>query len=281
MDFTLTTYRHLLHALQQQGFSFQPFGAFLEKPAPRMVILRHDVDRKPGNALRTAQVEHEMSIAGSYYFRAVPQSFSEPVIRQIAALGHEIGYHYENLATCHGDFEQAITDFEKNLEHLRTIAPVTTICMHGSPLSKWDSRLLWEKYDYRDFGIIGEPYYDIDFSKVLYLTDTGRRWNGERVSVRDKVGRRGEGVTERPGDREIKKLNDIYKFHSTFDIIRAIESKELPDQIMITVHPQRWDGRPFPWIRELVWQNAKNVVKRMYVAGRRHGDTERNGEEGT
>ena len=34
---------------------------------------------------------------------------------------------------------------------------------------------LWEKYDYRDFGIIGEPYFDINFEEVLYLTDTGQK----------------------------------------------------------------------------------------------------------
>jgi hypothetical protein len=36
-------------------------------------------------------------------------------------------------------------------------------------------------------GIIGEPYFDVDFSKMLYLTDTGRRWDGGIVSVRDKA----------------------------------------------------------------------------------------------
>jgi len=81
----------------------------------------------------------------------------------------------------------AIRDFEWNLEKLRKFYPVKTICMHGSPLSKYDNRKLWEKYDYRDYGIIDEPYFDIDFNVVFYLTDTGRRWDGDSVSVRDKV----------------------------------------------------------------------------------------------
>jgi len=59
--------------------------------------------------------------------------------------------------------------------------------MHGSPMSRWDSRLLWKYYDYKDFGITGEPYFDVDFDKVMYLTDTGRRWDGDFVSVRDKA----------------------------------------------------------------------------------------------
>src|SRR5690606_26928848 len=130
---------------------------------------------------------------------------------------------------------------------------------------------LWKYYYYRDFGIVGEPYFDIDFEKVLYLTDTGRRWDG--VAVRDKVtgreGQRDEGTkgrrdeeTEGRRDEETEGLRDRNRFHSTFDIIAAVKENKLPEQIMLTVHPQRWDDRVFPWIRELVWQNVKNIVKR-------------------
>jgi hypothetical protein len=35
--------------------------------------------------------------------------------------------------------------------------------------------------------------------------------------------------------------------------------------MMITVHPQRWHDRPLPWVRELVWRNVKNTVKRAGV----------------
>jgi hypothetical protein len=50
---------------------------------------------------------------------------------------------------------------------------------------------------------------------------------------------------------------------STFDIIHAAESAALPDKIMITVHSQRWDNRPLPWVKELAWQNIKNAGKRF------------------
>ena len=122
--------------------------------------------------------------------------------------------------------------------------------MHGSPLSKYDNRILWESYNYRDYGITGEPYFDMDFNKILYLTDTGRRWDNESVSIRDKI-------------------NITYTFqsgsHSTFDIIKAASENLLPPQIMITIHPQRWDNRLWPWIWEFVWQNIKNVGKRVVV----------------
>ena len=250
MDFTIKIYQAFLNTLQIQGFSFQTFQQFIEEPKSKTIILRHDVDKLPENSLRFAQIQHELGIRGSYYFRIVPQSFDLKIIEEIAKLGHEIGYHYECLTTTNGNIEEGIKDFEKNLKALRKLAPVSTICMHGSPLSKYDNKLLWKYYNYRDFGIIGEPYFDIDFSEVLYLTDTGRRWNGDNVSIRDKV--------------QSSKFK-VQSFKKTFDIIRAAEKRELPDKIMFTFHPQRWTDRPVLWAKELVFQNVKNVVKYILV----------------
>lgn len=79
----------------------------------------------------------------SYYLRAVPESWNEEVIKDIYSLGHEVGYHYESLTTCKGDMAAAHKDFEMNLKKLRDLVPVQTICMHGSPKSLYDSKLLW------------------------------------------------------------------------------------------------------------------------------------------
>ncbi len=54
-------------------------------------------------------------------------------------------------------------------------------------MSRINNLDLWKEHDYRDVGIIGEPYQDVDFSKVFYLTDTGRKWNHAGVSIRDRV----------------------------------------------------------------------------------------------
>ena len=55
------------------------------------------------------------------------------------------------------------------------------------------------------------------------------------------------------------------RFHSAFDVIAAIEAGRFPDKVMMTVHPSRWDERTWPWVRGLVAQNVKNVVKRILV----------------
>jgi len=56
------------------------------------------------------------------------------------SLGHEAGYHYESLVKAGGDFSEAIKMFEVELNRLKQIADIKTICAHGSPFSRWDSK---------------------------------------------------------------------------------------------------------------------------------------------
>lgn len=247
MDFTIKIYKDLLRALKSKSYQFQTYAEFLKEPANKSIVLRHDVDLLPLNSLRFAQIQNEMGIKGTYYFRAVPESWDEEIINKISSLGHEIGYHYENLTTCKGDLEKGIVDFKKNLSALRKLAPVTTICMHGSPMSKYDSKDLWSTYNYKELDIIGEPYFDTDFKQVFYITDTGRKWDGDKVSVRDKVS---SGFN--------------LSFHTTEQIIEVAKSNKLPNQIMFTFHPQRWNDNVLMWTKELVLQRTKNVIKKYF-----------------
>lgn len=256
MDFTLKKYTELLQSLKKADYVFVTFEDYCKGSGnDNFVILRHDVDLKAENSLATARIESSLGIRTSYYFRVVKQSNKPEIIKEIASLGHEIGYHYEDMAICEGDTEKAIDHFKKQLEYFRQFYPVKTICMHGSPRSKYDGKDLWKKYDYRDFGIIGEPYFDVDFSKLFYLTDTGRCWDGFNVSVRDKI----------PVHQD-RWISNGWVYHSTDDVICAIENKKLPKQIMVTTHPQRWTDNRFQWTKELLVQKAKNVVKQVIVS---------------
>lgn len=248
-DFTLLMYTDLCQSFEKQGYKFITFSDFCaNNDYEKFVIMRHDVDRSSKRAKQMARLENEMNFRSSYYFRFRNGHCDENIIKEIAALGHEIGYHYEDLSLAKGDYNQAIAAFRNNLNRLRDIYPVKTICMHGNPLSKWDNREIWQNYCYQDFDIIGEPYFELDFNKVLYLTDTGRRWDGEKVSIRDKVASKYQ-----------------YKFRTTFDIIKELSDDNFPDKLMINIHPQRWIDKPLPWLKEIVWQNAKNVIKHIIV----------------
>lgn len=248
MDFTIKKYQQLLGALKgNHRFS-----------------LRHDVDLRPEYSLRIAQVEAQVGLTATYYFRTVPESYDEEIIKQIVSLGHRAGYHYESLTTCNGDIEAAYEDFCRNLEKLRKVVPITTACAHGSPRSAWNSQHIWEtsrrrdvetsrQYDIHSLGIEYEPMLDTDFSTTLYLTDTGRRWDGYKVSVRDKVPQ-----YQKQWDKE------GLVFHSTDDIINALNDIHHPihkKELLINTHPQRWMPFGRKWMVEACGQRIKNIAK--------------------
>lgn len=249
MDFTLEKYRILLLSLTRCNDLF----------------LRHDVDVSTRNALTMARVESKMGIYTTYYFRT--KHFTSPShlsdIRTIITLGHRIGYHYEDLAIAKGNMEMAYKSFIQNLETLRKLAPVTTACSHGSPISSWNSQLLWGtsghlSYDIHALGIEYEPMLDTDFSKTLYLTDTGRRWDGYKVSVRDKVPKY-QGQWLREG----------LVFHSTDDIVKALNDISHPiknKSLLINIHPERWTTWGTVWIKEVCLQWLKNSIKGLIVS---------------
>lgn len=246
MDFTIDKYRELLNTLKQHN-NFK---------------IRHDVDLRPGFSLRVAKVEAEMGLHATYYFRTVPESYDENIIQQIVSMGHTAGYHYECLTTCRGNMDDAYKDFCHNLEKLRKLVPIQTACAHGSPKSKWNSQDIWNQHDIHALGIEYEPMMDTDFSKTLYLTDTGRRWDGYRVSVRDKVPRYQE-----------EWIKEGLVFHSTDDIIHAINNIEHPihqKELLINTHPQRWMPFGGGWVKEAVLQNSKNIAKRILVNLNQH-----------
>lgn len=247
-DFTVDKLRHLLESFKGSGYIITSFEEYLKSPKEKVLILRHDVDKLPLNSLATAKMQAELGVKGTYYFRVTSGSYQPKIIKEIVKLGHEIGYHYEDLTITKGNVEKAYAHFKEWLAKFRTFYPVKTICMHGSPMTKWDNKDLWKQYNYKELEIVGEPYFDIDFEKMLYITDTGRRWDGDKVSVRDKV-----------------KSQLTHSFKKTEDIINSIELGEISGPVMLTLHPQRWNNNSFAWWKELVLQNVKNVVKRIIV----------------
>lgn len=296
MDFTINALKDLFMVLRDSGFSFLTVESFAGNMFPaseRTAILRHDIDRLPFNALACAQMESLLDIQGTYYFRITRGSYNSKIIREISSMGHEIGYHYEDLSLVakknKPSFEQdgssyqkllagkAYESFTKNLERLRELVPVKTACMHGSPLSRWDSRQIWRYFDYKELGIVCEPYFDIILRDIHYLTDTGRRWNGSTVSVRDRVYHRDmeyySDWVRKPVDGSAMAAGEAgnagrpkYSFKTTGDIIRAVRENSFPDRVLITCHPQRWSLNAFQWFGELTGQKIKNGAK-YFIAG--------------
>jgi len=250
-DFTHKVYKRFLKTLIKRGFQFITVEEYFSKKYDDnkpFIMMRHDVDRRPNSSLEMAKIEYELEVKATYYFRTIPQTLKPKIIKEIALLGHEIAYHYESLAETNGDYEKAIEDFEMNLEKLNELYLIKNIAMHGRPTSKWDSRLLWEKYDYKKYGILSEPYFDIDFNQVLYITDAGRAWNNDRINLRDRV------------DTEFKFL-----FEHTEDIINQLNEEKLPTMMMVNIHPEHWAKNKLEWYKILIVRKVKNSVKKIIL----------------
>lgn len=250
MDFTIDKYRELLLALQGSGYELMRYDEFCGgKRVEKMIVMRHDVDRSVKRARRLARVENEMGVKASYYFR---EKFIGDDVVCIVSLGHEVGYHYEELVTEKGDVERAYVRFMRNVCALRELVDVKTITMHGSPISRFDSKDIWRVYDYKKLGLIGESQIDVDWNEIFYLTDTGRSWNG--VSRRDKV-----------AERALVWKTKGWVYEKTDDVIRALKEGSFPNRVMMTTHPQRWADGWGEWLKELVMQRVKNWVKMVLL----------------
>jgi hypothetical protein len=261
-DFTLKLYRRLLEVLKENEYEFRGFEKFMIRNSARVIVLRHDVDKYPRRALKMAEIESAYGVRASYHFRAGTAWRNPEIIQKVVALGHELAYHYEDLSrearVCpSGDerLSEAFRSFRENLNYLRRFYPVKIASMHGDPLQPVDNRDLWEHFSYKSEGVICEPYLDIDYSSVLYLTDTGRRWNGSATNIRDKIPREKDVLTEASG-----------YYRTTRDIISAINSGKISGRVILNIHPQRWTDTRWPWLKEFIWQNFKNGIKAIVSA---------------
>ena len=247
-DFTLKSYKTLLLAFQQAGYRFLTFEEWMTtRNEGRTVVMRHDVDELAWNALKMAQLEHALGVRATYFFRVVKQSNVPEVIKQIVALGHEVGYHYEDLALAEGDVKKAMGSFEKNLEYFRSYYPVKSVCMHGSSTSKYDNRLLWKEHQLSDYGLVGEPYLTVDFHKVFYMTDTGYAWDGGKYATRDVV----------------ESGFDLH-FHTTRQVAQCLNEGGFPQYALILAHTL-WTDSFVQWnwlhLREFFRNHLKQLSK--------------------
>lgn len=244
MDFTLKKYSEILKVSLDCKYGIFGVQKWLEQNPPRGILIRHDVDRKPVNSLKMAELEHQFGVKTTYYFRSYPCSFDPAIIQQIHSLGHEVGYHYEDLAAHKGDFQAAKKSFIDNLEKVRQYAPVTTVAMHGRPLSKINSLDFWSEFLLQDFQLKAEAFLSVDYEDVFYFTDTGRTFAETSANLRDKV-----SSLASPG------------VSSSADLIHFFKHQN-PDKVALVVHPERWSIGAFDWGSQMLKDMGINTVKK-------------------
>lgn len=193
-----------------------------------------------------ARLESRHGLRTTYYFRVVGEAFNVAAMKEVEAMGHEVGYHYEDLSLARGNAELAIESFRRHLALLRKHVVIRTVAMHGSPLSRYNNLEMWRNTDLRLFGLEADAFLSVDYRGIAYFTDTGRDWSGRGANLRDCP------PTAKPPPSTVR---------STFDLARYVET--MPEEALaISAHPERWDDSLGPWCTQLLKDTAANCVKR-------------------
>lgn len=251
LDFTTSKYDELCKTVAESGYTAIPLAGYLQSVAANQqtscIILRHDIDRAPQRALDIALIENKYGLRATYYFRT--STLSGKIVDQIAACGHEIGFHYETLDKCKGNVEDAIDLFKRELAQFRQKYEVQTVCAHGNPLTRYDNKTIWKYARLSDFNLLGEAFLSLDFTQFAYFSDSGRTW------IKSKS-------QKMPGKDDVITAFDYLQPESTDEIIRIINEGALPN-ICILAHCERWCNGAAAYLGRYLFDMACSCGKSM------------------
>ncbi|MDD4050614.1 MAG: hypothetical protein PHR28_01780 [candidate division Zixibacteria bacterium] len=273
MLFTYDSYRQLVETITRNGYAIFGIEEILARradetlPESDYVAIRHDIDYFPDRAKAIAEIEAERRIATTYYIRRRFFDSNIDLVRMIAGLGHQVGYHYEEVDTHQkapnlqvgrdavGFFIGSLLDIDRLGFRIRSI------CAHGNPMTDVDNRqvvhLLRDPsflehlaftYDREEIRtkiidrLIGDASIDItgkDFD--LYIPDTGRF--NPRFNMKDRI-----------DDCAIAGLSGLD------DLDRLLKSGTYR-HIYMNMHPDRWSGDMVTWMFDWSFDTIKNIGK--------------------
>jgi hypothetical protein len=180
-DFTLATYRQLLEHLSSRWRILRVCDAFAHPLQPHTLILRHDIDLSPALALPIAEIERSVGIR-STYFVALHLYYNPhlpmhaKVIRRIAAMGHEIGLHYDgNLYPGEeASLEQKLALLDRHVHILQEIcgSSVVSIARHNPSLTN-------QSDPFKTSVKYNNAYDERLFQDTAYISDSCGAWRAD------------------------------------------------------------------------------------------------------
>lgn len=233
MDFTYAAYDRLLSAVVGTGYQVLTLRQALTGAGHTFpFMLRHDVEWNLKRTLAVVECEKRHGVRSSLYFRVDTRVCDLPTMRRLQDDGFEIGYHYNTLDRCRGDFSRAITLFEEDLGRLRDAGlNIETVIPHGDPRVK-------------KVGYVSND--DILKKDPELLT---------RVALLDVT----RGLTERIS--EYKYIRDLgirwNAAQSGRELMMHIREKRWPAIYLLT-HPDYWSGS---WLRAVGLQLATRALR--------------------
>ncbi|HLO35524.1 MAG TPA: hypothetical protein VK194_05550 [Candidatus Deferrimicrobium sp.] len=185
----LPTYRRLLETVLGAGYAVVSIETFRDRvragsdePGQRVLILRHDIDTDPDTGRKMWEIEEDLGIRASFFFRL--STLDIPLMRAIADGGGHASYHYEELATVakrhrlrsRGEIDRHLDEirreFLRNVESVRarTGLPLDIVASHGDFVNRRLGIPNWFLLDdpafRREAGIALEAYDDALMGRV-------------------------------------------------------------------------------------------------------------------
>ena len=185
LHFSYEAYRQLVHLLQEHNYNITDYYHYKEVEKP--CILRHDIDYSPERSFQFAKVEEKLDVRSTYFvlltcdFYNMFSSKNRAILREMAAMGHTIGLHFDEVtyfdSATAGPALPPEEHAEKLIGLIKTEAEtlsnaldlkINTVSMHRP------SKFCLES-DLKIPGIINS-YGQEFFKGFKYLSDSRRRW---------------------------------------------------------------------------------------------------------
>lgn len=175
-DFTEASYRGIV-ATARERYAFEPFGT--DSNAPH-VLWRHDVDYSPHRALALARIEAELGARATYFLflRSDLYNVFEPAVqaraRDIAALGHWIGLHFDAGFPADGSVDERAA-WEGRVLSQALDVPVRCVSLHNLSVSGT------EDLDVEKLGGMVHAGARSVRDRYAYVSDSNGYWRFERL----------------------------------------------------------------------------------------------------
>ncbi|MEW9096119.1 MAG: hypothetical protein AB2417_13650 [Clostridiaceae bacterium] len=169
----------------------------------KIIILRHDVDDDLKGTKKFLEIEKELKVKSSYYFRV--NTFDNEIANEIIDCGSEVGYHYEELATyCKKnkiknkdslgdeDMNSIYEMFKNNITSKFKDYDIKTIASHGDFYNREigvPNHHIFKYFKYDDLGILIEAYDEnlLNSFQSYIADDMYRPFWKNNVSIYDSI----------------------------------------------------------------------------------------------
>jgi hypothetical protein len=175
-DFTEASYRDIVGAANAR-YAFEPFGTDATGPH---VLWRHDVDYSVHRAVVLARLESELGARATYFVTLHSDLYNvlEPAVhdrlREIAALGHWIGLHFDAGFSAGGELDERAA-WERRVLSEALEVPVRAVSLHNPSVSGT------EGFDAEELGGMVHAGARSVRDRYAYVSDSNGYWRFDRL----------------------------------------------------------------------------------------------------